>query len=56
VVRTLLPAIGRYAARAVVARDAGAANKAFLASAGLLLTAAAYGARSLGARARALRP
>jgi glycosyltransferase involved in cell wall biosynthesis len=56
VVRTLLPAIGRYATRAVGARDAGAANKAFLASAGLLLTAAAYGARSLGARARALRP
>jgi glycosyltransferase involved in cell wall biosynthesis len=53
---TLLPAIGRYTARAVGRLDADAATKAFLASSGLLLTAAAYGTRSLGARLRALRP
>ena len=46
VVRTLLPAIGLYGARAVRGPDADAARKAALAGSGLLITAAAYGERS----------
>jgi GT2 family glycosyltransferase len=47
VFQTLLPAIGRYFATAAVRRDTGAATKGLLAGSGLLLTAAAYGARSI---------
>jgi glycosyltransferase involved in cell wall biosynthesis len=47
---TLLPAIGRYAARAVAGRDRTAAAKALAGAGGLVVTATAYGTRTVARR------
>jgi GT2 family glycosyltransferase len=48
--RTLLPAIGRYAVRGLTRRDATAGAKAVAGAGALLVTATAYGARSVSRR------
>jgi glycosyltransferase involved in cell wall biosynthesis len=48
--RTLVPAIGRYAMRALAERDGAAGAKALAGAGGLLVTATAYGARSVSRR------
>jgi glycosyltransferase involved in cell wall biosynthesis len=47
---TLLPAIGRYAARAATRRDRAAAVLALAGAGGLFVTATAYGARTVSRR------